>query len=233
MRTVSGSASGVGQSVKSTDPAPACAVFERGRGSAASESYVRSARELGRQKRFGEALAKYRDLAVLDPAYPGVNLRLSVTLLALNQGRAAEEAIQSQIAASECVARLSPEALARYCQAESFRSTATCTQELGSIKQEAYYQAALVEGHAGQKPASVEVAADPADGATKQVLVSTAEASPIVGAKSRPSTRLNSAFLSVDPAEHIAVKPKPAKAAVANALATGSGTDAALGAYSK
>ncbi len=209
---VAGAAPTKGTQVQGT---PACPAFLKGPLSNQSLSYVESARDLAHQERFSEALTKYQALSLLDPSYPGLNLEISMTLSRMKQTEAAKQAIEAQVAVGQCTGALQAAELSAYCKAEGYSSTASCTEELSSIDQAAHYQAALVQmalAH-GASLATVPPSED-------------AHLRPMAGTKS------NSALMARLKPDNTG-KPKPTKAPAGNPLASGSGTDAALGAYAK
>jgi hypothetical protein len=178
------------------------------------------ARELADHKRFAEALPEFRNIAAVDPGYPGVNLDLSVSLLQLKHTGDAKAAIDSQLAVSDCLSRLPAPALKAYCKAEMPHSSVdTCRDQLKSIRQTAYFQAALVQmelGHTvnGEPPArAAEVGLAPA---------------PLPRARA-PRT------VAAAPPAHRPMAPRVSRSSESSAdraLERGVGTDADLG-YSK
>lgn len=178
-----------------------------------AHSLDRKAQKLMGDGKFDKALTSYRELAKLDPAFPGINLDLSMALSKLNQPQPAKQAIDAQLSISMCLAQLFPNELEPYCKAEGFASTATCVKEIGSVQQSAYIQAALVQldvDH-GTKPG-----AQPKPAAAVQV--------------SELKMPKHTKPPAVAPAK---TKLKTAATSGSNSLASGDGTDAALGAYSK
>lgn len=192
----------------------ACPVSLRGNSETQERRDVeRRAQRMMEAHKYEEALASFRELAGMDPAFPGVNLDISMALGKLNQPAAAKQAIDSQLALSMCLAQLFPNELEPYCKAEGFASTTECIKELGSIQQGAYIQAALVQmdvEHKGKPQAGVESAR-----------VHT------------PDLPLVKKPVVIAAKEDGPVKPKRSVPAPSNALANGNGTDAALGAYAK
>jgi hypothetical protein len=179
---------------------------------------VRSrARELADQKRFAEALPEFRNIATVDPGFPGVNLDISVSLLQLKHTQEAKQAIDSQIAISDCLAKAPPEAVDAYCKAEMFKTSHDgCVHQLQGIRQSAHYQAALIQMEMGQA-----IAGDSTN---------VAEALP-------PAKTTSHAKVVHAPADVTEVRkpaqPKMPKNEGDNPLQKGTGTDLALGAYSK
>ena len=181
-----------------------------------AKSVEAAARELADAQRYKDALARYREVALADPGFPGVNLDLSVTLLKLKQTEAAHKAIDTQLAVSQCLAHLPAETLDAYCKSEQFSSTFACMHELDSVQQGAYIQAALVQmnlGHPGTAAPATNTAALVPPPARISPSAAPAAATPIAHAANKP--------------------PAVRKSSGDNPLASGSGTDAALGAYSK
>ena len=172
----------------------------------------RKAQALMGGHQFEKALTSYRELAKKDPAFPGINLDLSMAFSKMNQPQPAKQAIDAQLAISMCLAQLFPNELEPYCKAEGFASTAACVKEIGSVQQGAYIQAALVQmdvDHGG-KPGS-----KPKPAAAVQV-AQVKSPRPILVAEKAP----------------VKAKVKAVKSPLTS-LASGEGTDAALGAYSK
>jgi hypothetical protein len=173
------------------------------------------AHDLMQRKEFEKALATYRELAVMDPGSPGVNLDISMALSKLKQPVAARIAVASQLTTSECLSRLPTEALNSYCASEMFDSPLSCLKELTSIQQGATIQATLVQMDLGR------------EGSAKR---------PVESASVQPE-----AFVRSQASTSRAATPNQPKVANAkgkiggprNSLASGEGTDAALGAYSK
>ncbi len=193
----------------------ACPTFLKGRLSNQSLSYVESARDLAHQERFNEALTRYRALSSVDPSYPGLNLEISMTLSRMKQTEAAKQAIDAQVAVGQCTAALQADELSAYCKAEGYSSTASCTEELSSIDQAAHYQAALVQMALAHGTSRAPFAAGE-DAWERQVA----------------GTKSTSALMAKMKPENTG-KAKPTKTPAGNPLASGSGTDAALGAYAK
>lgn len=207
-------------------PANACVDFTRNHSPAADSNTMQAhARELAAQSRFDDALAEYQHIAGVDPGLPGLNLDISQTLLKLNRPRQAKEAINSQIAVSDCLPRLTLDSMDEYCKSENFPSTMACMHELNSIQQSAYIHAALVQAELGRALApdhAAEASASPAPSLKPQ------PAHPHAASQPAPTHTLVAANNSdKEP------KLKPVKHANPNQLASGTGTDAALGAYSK
>ena len=171
------------------------------------------AQKLMGEGRFEKALASYQGLASRDPAFPGINLDLSMAFSKLNQPLPAKQAIDAQLAISMCLAQLFPNELEPYCKAEGFASTASCVKEIGSVQQSAYIQAALVQ-------MDVDPVAKP--GASQK----SAAAIQVAESKMQKHT-------AVPGNELVKSKSKPPFRITPNSLASGEGTDAALGAYSK
>ncbi len=181
--------------------------------SEAAHALDQKAQKLMGDHQYEKALGSYRELAKMDPAFPGINLDLSMALSKLNQTKPAKQAIDAQLAISMCLAQLFPNELEPYCKAEGFASTATCVKEIGSVQQGAYIQAALVQ-------MDVDHGAKP-------------------GAAPKPAALVQVSDLKI-PKSTLGVAKNPAKVKVKtpsrlspNSLASGEGTDAALGAYSK
>lgn len=171
-----------------------------------------------------EALSRLRSLAAMDGGLPGINLDLSTALLKTHQTEAAKSAANLQLSASECLTRMTPDAVDAYCKAQmAHSSTATCRQELASIERSAHFQAAMVQmeianslgGAPALDTANVSAAPQPERRAVHNLLAAGDD--------------------SVATPKAAAAKPKAPRAAGEgrNPLAAGAGTDAALGAYSR
>ena len=181
------------------------------------------ARQLAEASHFDQALVQYRELAVADPGFPGVNLEISRMLLKLNQPRLAKQAINTQIAVSECLPNLQLDSMDEYCKSENFPATLVCMKELNSGQESAYVQAALVQTELG-RALSPRLEANASTSALHPV-VRPVHATP---APTKPVHTLLA--FQATPGEP---KIKPAGHPNPNQLAAGTGTDAALGAYSK
>ena len=91
------------------------------------------------------ALSGLKDIVAADPAFPGIQLEISNLALDMGQPQQAMDAVSSQIAISECFAKLSPTTLESYCANEfPYDTVATCRSRLAQIRAEAQLQATLV-----------------------------------------------------------------------------------------
>ena len=217
-----------------SDPSPLASGLSSGfscaalSGSFASAENLREAqvhaRALLDRGETSEALSRLRSLAAMDGGLPGINLDLSTALLKTHQTEAAKSAVNTQLSASECLARMTPDAVDAYCKVQMTRSSATsCRQELASIERSAHFQSAMVQ---------MEIA-NSLGGAPS---LDTAN----VSAAPQPERRAVHSLLaagddSVAQPKAAAAKPKTPHTVSGgkNPLAAGAGTDAALGAYSK
>ena len=187
-------------------------------------------RQLMDQGRYDDALSSYRKIAAVDPGFPGVNLDLSLSLLKLKQTEASKQAINAQIATSECLSHLPADAFEAYCKAEMLNSPESCRQGLGVIQQSAYFQAALVQmelGHPGLPDAVT------AGSTSLPISPGGPTALPSATAGGRTVRRPDMALARPDGLERPVMKGRTGKSLGPNALASGEGTDADLGAYSK
>jgi hypothetical protein len=175
------------------------------------------ATELAGHRIFDQALEYFHTVAASDPGFPGVNLEISLALLQLKRADDAKRAVDSQLAISECLAKLSPDDLERYCKAEGLATTERCNQTLLSVWQRAHYQAALVQiqyGHAvDTDPTATGVAGKIASTAPHPRIARTA-GERADGRVADPTTVVTAGSRSKE-------------------MANGRGTDSDLGAYSK
>ena len=120
------------------------------------------AHNLLEQRLYEVALPELREIARLDPGYPGVKLDESDALLNLKHPEEARDAVDAQIATSECLAKLPPASLDAYCKAQySSAAVSGCRPQLTHIRQAAELQAALVHlelGHQVQPDAAAAAA---------------------------------------------------------------------------
>lgn len=175
---------------------------------AALNERYRWAHNLIDQKLFEAALPDLRDIAVLDPGFPGVNLDISASLLQLKRTGEAKSAIDSQIAISDCVSRLPPEELLAYCKSElSAMTLGNCQDELGRIQQAAQLQASLVQMELGNKSPVINTAR----------VISPARVTPAIVRSSPPQRRVTTA------------RRASAKNSPDQSLVDGDGTDSSLG----
>ncbi len=120
------------------------------------------AHSLLEQKLYEAALPELREIARLDPGYPGIKLDESDALLNLKRPSDAREAIDAQISVSECLAKLPSPALDEYCHSQfSNAAVGGCRTQLTHIRQAAELQAALVHlelGHQVQPDAEAAAA---------------------------------------------------------------------------
>ncbi len=203
------------QQPSSGSSAPACVASTNPRVSAETLSNLQTrARELADQKQFADALPAFRNIAAVDPGFPGVNLDLSVSLLQVKRMQEAKAAVDAQLAVSDCLSKLPPDALQAYCKTEMPHTTPdSCREQLASIQKTAHFQAALVQmelGHTGDEP------------------ISAAEAVPLP--RPRPKVSQTPHSLAASPAPHKAAAPRADREDSGDrALRAGSGTDDDLG----
>ncbi len=92
------------------------------------------------------ALAELRNIAALNPGYPGVNLEISDTLLKSKHANEARDAIKLQLEISGCLSNLPPADVQAYCESEWVSMPqGKCAQELAKINQQAHYEAGLID----------------------------------------------------------------------------------------
>jgi hypothetical protein len=168
------------------------------------------AAELAGHRIFDQALEYFNTVAASNPGFPGVNLGISLSLLQLKRPDDAKRAVDTQLALSECLAKLSPDDLEQYCKAEGLETTAKCSQTLQSVWQRAHYQSALVQiqfGHAvDSEPSAPNLAA--------RVAPTSPHPKRSDGLVAEPTTVVTPGSRSKE-------------------MANGRGTDSDLGAYSK
>jgi hypothetical protein len=184
-----------------------------------NEKY-RWAHSLLDQKLFDVALPELRDIGRTDPGYPGINLDISTALLGTKHAEEAKDAVNAQIAISDCLSKLAPIKVDAYCRTEySQLSSESCRPRLGQIRQTAELQAAIVHlelGH-GVDP---DPGPAPATAAVAKVAPAPEQMLPRTSAKPKHAT--------------IAVsRPAPEKKLGDKSLMEGEGTDSELGAYSR
>ena len=180
-------------------------------------------RELFAQQHYDEALVRFRSVAAMDAALPGINLDLSSALLKLHQNEAAQRAVNTQISTSECLARLSPNALDAYCRVQLPKTaTSECRQELTAIARSAHFQSALVQMALGNTLSGAEAPSH----AVANVL-------PSPRTTAKMPTRAPHPVLAADEQGERPKAPAASRRPSSNPLAGGAGTDADLGAYSK
>lgn len=207
-------------------PADACLDFAKTPSSSADIKAMQArARELADASHYDQALAQYRSIAEQDPGLPGLNLEISRMLLKLGQPRLAKEAINTQIEVSECLPHLPLDSMDEYCKSHNFPSTLACVKQLNSDQQSAYLQAASIQMELG-RGLSHEPSVD-ASAAAPTLKAAPHQAHAAVTTNKPANTLVAS---RATPAE---TQPKPVRHPNPNQLASGTGTDAALGAYSK
>lgn len=132
---------------------PSCvAEMAAGTSRSALEERSRWARNLLNEGLYGSALPELREIARLDPGFPGVKLDESDALLHLKRPDDAREAVDAQIATSECLARLSMPALDAYCGVQfPAANVGSCRPQLAHIRQQAELQAAMVHLELGHQ----------------------------------------------------------------------------------
>ncbi len=95
------------------------------------------------------AVTEFRNIATLDPGYPGINFEISDALLKSKHTSEAKDAVKLQLEISECLSKLPPPDMQTYCKSESM-SDGSCVQALAKINQQAHYQAGLLDAGAGR-----------------------------------------------------------------------------------
>ena len=125
------------------------------------EERSRWAHNLLDQKLYDAALPELREIARMDPGFPGIGLDESDALLHLKRPDEARAAVDEQISTSHCLAALAPPALDAYCSLHYPAATRTgCQAQMARISQQAELQAALVHlelGHRVQPMADADV----------------------------------------------------------------------------
>ena len=177
------------------------------------------------QKLYDAALPELREIATTDPGFPGIHLDLSNALTQVKQPEQAKQAIDKQLAVSECLAKLPPEALDVYCKTELQAGHDTCQPQLDRIRQAAEMQATLIGADLGRRPQRQVVPPTTAkvEAPLRPVHVSTAPLVPRLERVPAEPRRLATV-----------ANPAPArKSSGDRTLMDGEGTDSALGAYSK
>ncbi len=200
------------------------------------------AHELLQQHRYAPAVSLFREIASADPAYPGINLELSMALMDAQQPDEANEAINAQLAVSNCLAELTPNQLETYCHAEMpGMHTSACEEQVLDMRRSAHMHAALVQmrlsrdspgQQESESPATLQsVRSAPEDG--------TPAASAVHAAPAMHSQRTATSYTPVPLRTDVHARPqapqppRPLSPSNRNPLATGDETDAALGAYSR
>lgn len=208
-------------SVPAVAPSPAQNVLAPGACAAAPNPAVakatlneryRWARTLMDQRLFDAALPGFRDVATLDPGFPGINLQISQALSGLNRAPEAKTANDAQIAISDCLSKLPPDALEAYCRSElSTGPGRSCAQQLREIQEAAQVQSAVLHLQMAQPPQRVD----------------TAQLTP------SPLRIPAAARAKIETKKLSSGRPGAAKNLPDKSLMNGDGTDSALGAYSK
>lgn len=206
------------------------------------EERSRWARNLLDQKLYDAALPELREIARLDPGYPGIKLDESDALLNLKRPEDAREAVDAQISVSECLAKLPPASLDAYCSNQfSIASVAGCRTQLTHIRQAAELQAALVHlelGHRVQPDAEAAAALAELTGEKRSSAVRSthAGASPaslkVRHAEPFPPATEGDAARPLTPPQSVA-RSTGKKSNADGSLVRGEGTDSAYGAYQK
>lgn len=209
---------------------------------------ARWARNLLDQKLYEAALPEIREVARLDPGYPGINLDESDALMQLKRPEDARDAVDTQITISECLAKLPSAALDAYCSTEFSSSTVGgCRPQLAHIRQAAELQAALVHLELGHRAApdsgAIEATAAAAD---RTAAASVRQPRPVLTPAPRPrhsivlppATEGDTAQPVLAPRTVASSKAPAAKKPAHKergdeSLIHGEGTDSAFGAYSK
>lgn len=101
------------------------------------------------------ALTELRNIATLDPGYPGIHIEISDALLKAKRNTEAKDAIKLQMEISDCLAKLPQAEAQNYCKAEWVSEPlAGCTLELVKISQQAHYQAGLIDADVARNGAT-------------------------------------------------------------------------------
>lgn len=183
----------------------------------ALKARYRWAHTLMQQKLFDAALPELRDIAALDPGFPGIHLDISNSLVQMNRPDEAKLAIDSQIEISECLSKLPADGLEAYCKSElSSPNLDSCQPELTRISRAAQSMSALVhvELERGQPAGNINTASLESHSQLPRTLARPTTAAPRKAAGTA----------------HAAA---PRKSSGDKTLMDGDGTDSALGAYSK
>ena len=144
------------------------------------EERSRWAHTLLDQQLYEVALPELQEIARLDPGYPGIKLDESQTLLQLKKPEEAREAVDAQIAVSECLAKQPRPVLEAYCSDQYPESTrAGCLPQLTHLREGAQLQAALVHLELGHRMA--------ADGSAEAALAELTKEPDAAPVRSRPA----------------------------------------------
>jgi hypothetical protein len=232
--------SGSAETQPSLAPASACVGPMRGGVSRISlDERSHWARNLMDQKLYEAALPELRDIAKADPGFPGIQLQVSEALMNLKRPEDAREAIDTQIATSECLAKLPSASLDTYCS-QQFASSGGCREQLGHIREAAQLQAALVHLELGHRMApegatalgTPDLPPEALEGRTR----SAPQPAPVHVRKVAPLPAASDGDAAAAPMPRRTVSEKPAaskKLQGDDALRKGEGTDSTFGAYQK
>ena len=193
---------------------------------------VMHAHDMVRQHNFAPAISLYREIAEADPAYPGIQLELSMALLDAKQPEAANDAVNAQLSTSSCLAELTLDQMQTYCRAEmpAVRFS-TCQEQVLDMRRSAHLHAALVQMQLGREgssqPETVAAGTAPTVREDRVAGMPTVTRLPSHVAPVQASHTASRDVVEADPA------PRPASKGDRNPLASGDETDAALGAYSR
>ena len=226
----------------SGSPSSCVAPIAAGVTRASLEERSRWAHNLLEQRLYEAALPELREIARLDPGYPGIKLDESDALLNLKRPEDSREAIDAQIGVSECLAKLPSAMLDTYCSAQfSIASVAGCRAQLTHIRQAAELQAALVHlelGHRVQPdPDAAASIADLSEGHADPPAKPTHPASPAAPVAREkhveplPPATEGDAALPPMAREPVSRGSKKTKGDAS--LVRGEGTDSVYGAYQK
>ena len=104
------------------------------------------ATSLLKNNHFEGAVTELRNIATLDPGYPGINLDLANALLKTGRASDAKDSIKLQLEISECLSKLPQSELANYCKsAWAAEPRNGCIPEIDAINQKAHYQAGVID----------------------------------------------------------------------------------------
>jgi hypothetical protein len=99
------------------------------------------------------ALAELRNIADVDPGYPGINLDISHVLLKSQHTTEANDAIKVQLGISECLSKLPESETQAYCKSQWTSITPEgCRSEVARIHNQAEHQAEMIRMELAQIP---------------------------------------------------------------------------------
>lgn len=116
----------------------------------------RSALSLVSKKQSAAALQELRNVAAIDPGYPGINLDIADALLKSKRATEAKDAIELQLGISGCLSKLPESELQAYCSSQgSLLSPEGCHTKLSGILDRAVQEASLVRAKQDLPPAAL------------------------------------------------------------------------------